>query len=105
MPKYVVVSNHPPNACPSANANVRKRNETLQADLATLGAKYKIKFDVIYHLDPGHKVLLVLEAPSAESVRDMIYEGGLQQYNDFEFYMASTLEALFEKVLSKDTLF
>jgi len=65
MPKYVVISNHPPNTCPSANANVRKRGDTLQADLATFTEKHKIKVDVIYHLDPGHKVLWVLDAPSS----------------------------------------
>jgi len=54
--------------------------------------KHQIKADVILHLDPGHKVLWVLEAPSAEAVRDFAYESGLSRWNDFEFFMTSSLE-------------
>jgi len=92
MPKYVVISNHPPNTCPSADATLRKRGKNLEKDLPPLMNKYGIKPEVMVHLDPGHKVLWVLDAASAENVRDFIYESGLAQWNDFEFYMASTLE-------------
>ncbi len=40
--------------------------------------RHGIKPEVIVHLDPGHKVLWVLEAPSSEAVRDMVYDGALQ---------------------------
>jgi hypothetical protein len=92
MPKYVVISKHPPNSCPSANAILRKRGEKLGADIPPLMQKHGIKAEVILHLDPGHKTLFVLDAPTSEAVRDMLYEGGLQQWNDFEFYMGSSLE-------------
>jgi len=46
--------------------------------------------EVRLHLDPGHKVLWVVEAPSAEVVRDFVYDSGLSRWNDFEFYMASS---------------
>ena len=104
MPKYVVISNHPPNSCPSANAELRKRNLTLAADIPPLMQKHGIKPEVIVHLDPGHKVLWVLEAPSAETVREMIYDGGLQQWNDFEFYMASSMEWILDKIKDKPTV-
>ncbi|MDA4128191.1 MAG: hypothetical protein OK422_01805 [Thaumarchaeota archaeon] len=92
MPKYVVISNHPPNSCPSANAVLRKRGEKLGADLPSLMQKHSVKAEIMLHLDPGHKIVWVVDAPNAEAVRDMIYEGGLGQWNDFEFYMASSLE-------------
>jgi len=92
MPKYVVISNHPPESCPSANKLLNKRSKTLQKDLGTLLEKYKIKPEVICHLDPGHKILFVLEAPNSEAVRDLTYAAGLSQWNDFEFYMASSLD-------------
>jgi hypothetical protein len=91
MPKHVVISNHPPMSCPSANKTLRKVGENLGKDVPVTMKKHKLKPEAVLHLDPGHKVLWVVEAPSAEAVRDF-YDGGLSRWNDFEFYMASSLE-------------
>jgi hypothetical protein len=104
MPKCVVISHHPPNSCPSANAVLRKKGKSLGADLPPLMQKHSIKPEVMLHLDPGHRVLWVLDAPNAEAVRDAIYERGLAQWNDFEFYMASTLEWVTDKVRDLPTI-
>ena len=92
MPKYVVISNHPPMSCPSANKTLREAGNSLGKDLPPLLEKHKIKPEVMLHLDPGHKIIWVVEAPSAENVRDFVYDSGLSRWNDFEFYMASSLE-------------
>ncbi len=83
---------------------MRKRGEKLDTDMPPLMQKHSIKPEVMVHLDPGHKVLWVLEAPNAEAVRDMIYESGLSQWNDFEFYMASTLDWINEKIREQPTI-
>ncbi len=36
MPKYVVISNHPPNSCPSANAKIREIGNKLGAKFLPL---------------------------------------------------------------------
>jgi hypothetical protein len=92
MPKYVVISNHPPNSCPSSHKALREVGKNLGKDLPPLMEKHKIKPEVILHLDPGHKVLWVVEAPSAEAVRDFAYDSGLSTWNDFEFHMASSMD-------------
>src|SRR5208337_4365768 len=92
MPKYVVISNHAPMSCPSANKTLRELSKTLEKDIQTAMQKHKIKPETILHLDPGHKILWVLEAPNAEAVRDFIYQSGLERWNDFEFFMASSLD-------------
>lgn len=94
MPKYVVISNHPPMSCPSANRTLREIGNNLGKEILPLMEKSSIKPQVVLHLDPGHKVLWLLDAPSAESVRDFFYEGGFNRWNDFEFYMTSSLEEI-----------
>jgi len=91
MPKYVVISNHSPMSCPSANKTIREENKNMEKDMQTAMKKLRIKPETILHLDPGHKVLWVIEAPNAETVRDFIYQSGLERWNDFEFYMASSV--------------
>ncbi|MDA4123865.1 MAG: hypothetical protein OK438_00250 [Thaumarchaeota archaeon] len=92
MPKYVVISNHPPNSCPSANKALRVIGDNLGKSLPPMMQKHKVNAQVLLHLDPGHKVLWVVDAPSAEAVRDFAYDSGLSTWNDFEFYMTSSLE-------------
>jgi hypothetical protein len=98
MPKYVVITNHPPNSCPSGNKVIKEIGKELGKELPPMMEKYNIKPEVLLHLDPGHKVLWVMEAPTAESVRDFAYEAGLSRWNDFEFYMTSKLEEITEWV-------
>jgi hypothetical protein len=92
MPKYVVISNHPPMSCPSANKVLRGLSDSLGKDLPAMMQKHKITPQVILHLDPGHKIVWVVDAPAAEAVRDFAYDSGLSRWNDFEFYMASSIE-------------
>ena len=79
-------------SCPSANKILRELGNSLVKDLPVMLQKHKINPQVILHLDPGHKILWVLDAPSAEAVRDFAYDSGLTRWNDFEFYMGSRLE-------------
>ena len=104
MPKYVVISNHPPMACPSASKSLRKIGDALGEDLPKLLKKHKVKLEVMLHLDPGHKILWVVDAPTAEAVRDLIYDSGLSRWNDFEFYMASSLEDVTSWIQHLDTI-
>jgi len=76
-------------SCPSANKTIRELNKNMEKDMQTAMQKLRIKPETLLHLDPGHKLLWVLEAPNAETVRDLIYQSGLERWNDFEFYMAS----------------
>ena len=91
MSKYVVISNHPPESCPSANKALRAKAANLEKELGALFQQHSITPQVISHLDPGHKILMVLDAPNSEAIRDVIYASGLSQWNDFEFYMASSI--------------
>jgi len=104
MPKYVVISNHPPNSCPSAQKTLREIGNNLGKDLPPQLQKFKINLQVMVHLDPGHKVLWVLDAPSAEAVRDFVYDSGLERWNDFEFYMASEIQDLMPQINKHPTI-
>ena len=94
MTKYVVISDHPPSACPSGNPTTRRLAEDLPKELGSLSQKHSVKVDTVLHLDPGHKILMVFEAQGAEHVRDFIYESGLSRWNSFEFHMASSMEEI-----------
>jgi len=98
MPKYVLISNYPLNSCTSANAKIRGIGNKLGEQIPLLRNKHNIKPEIMLHPDPGLKLLWVLEAPNSEVMRDLIYDGGFHKYNDFEFYMGSSLEWIMETI-------
>ena len=98
MPQYAILQSHPPDNCPMANAKVRAH---ALEHLPHLDEKAKAKGITItlnVHLDPAHKALMVMEGPSAEAVRDLIFEAGFMQFTESELYLVTPLPELVAKV-------
>lgn len=86
MPQYVMLSEHAPDICPSANARSRARAiEGLGQSLPKLAEEAGVTFLIgPLHLDPGHRTVAVVEAPSIEAVTELVYDSGLSQWNTVE---------------------
>ena len=86
MPQYVILADHSPDICPSSNARTRARAvEGLGQNLPKLSEKHAVTFLTgPLHLDPGHRTVSVVEAPSVEAVAELVYESGLSQWNTVE---------------------
>jgi hypothetical protein len=59
-----------------------------------MSEKHKIKPEVLLLPDPRHMVLWGVEAPSSEATRDFIHQGGLERFNGFKFFMASSIDEI-----------
>jgi hypothetical protein len=86
MPKYVILADHTADICPSANARSRRRAlEGLGEQLPKLAEAAGVRFEVgPLHLDPGHRTVSVVDAPSIEAVTQLVYDTGLSQWNTVE---------------------
>jgi hypothetical protein len=86
VPRYVLLADHSPDICPSSNARSRARAiEGLGQRLPKLSAEAGITFLTgPLHLDPGHRMVAVVEAPSIEAVSQLVYATGLSQWNTVE---------------------
>jgi hypothetical protein len=86
MPQYVILADHTADICPSSNS--RSRNRAIQGlgqDLPKLSAEKGITFvSGPLHLDPGHRSVSVVDAPSIEVVVELVYATGLSQWNTVE---------------------
>lgn len=105
MPQYAILQSHPPDNCPMANAKVRKH---AMENLPHLEEKAKAKgitISVNVHLDPAHKALMIFEAPSAEAVRDLVYEAGFMQFTEMEFYLTTPIPELVARVEEFPTVY
>jgi hypothetical protein len=96
MPSYVIMCEHAPDTCPSANTRVRSHAEEglarLMPKLAEqAGVSFRLPF---LHLDPGHRFVAVVEAPAMEVVTKMVRAAGLPQWNTVEVCPATPVAEL-----------
>jgi hypothetical protein len=78
MPQYVILADHSPDICPSANARSRARAiEGLGQSLPKLAEEAGVTFLTgPLHLDPGHRTVAVVEAPNVEAVAQLVMARG-----------------------------
>ncbi len=86
MPQYVILADHSPDICPSSNSRSRSRAmQGMGQDLPRLATEAGITFlSGPLHLDPGHRSVSVVDAPSVEAVVELVYACGLSQWNTVE---------------------
>ena len=89
---FVIIAEHPPNLCPSANAMVRKQMKEgfpMMKEIAKkLGAE--MFFVGIPMID--HKIFLILKAPSFEVTRQFLIDSRLIQTNTIHIYPTVSFE-------------
>ena len=103
--QYVIMLSHPPHLSPLSNKVTREMADKSYAQMPTLTEKHKVKVVAGYHLDPEHRAMVVVEAPSIEAVRDLLYEAGFMHWNDATIYPTTPLHEIHEWVKTQPTIF
>jgi len=99
VPQYVIIADHTPDICPSSNAKVRKHALESMGRMGKLAEEAGVRFEVgPLHLDPGHRSIAVLDAPSIEAVAKLVYDTGLSQWNTVEAYPVTPIAELMANV-------
>ena len=95
MPQYAIIADHTPLTCPGSSKNAAKHAEdALGNKMPKLMAELGISVIQNLHLDPSHKTFMLVEAPSAEAVRDMIFDSGYLQFNNIDFHLVTPIEEI-----------
>ena len=105
MPQYAVIGSHPPDICPLSNKAVRAFAKKTYAQLPKLLKRYDTKLLLDIHLDPGHRAFMLLEAPNAEAVRDLLIVSGFAHFLDFQFYLVTPIKEILAHADEMPTLF
>jgi hypothetical protein len=101
MPQYVILADHTPDICPGSNARTRARAmegtspENIEKVCADLGMSFVVP---PLHLDPTHRVMAIVEAPSIETVTEFVMATGLFQWNTVESYPVTPIAEMMAKV-------
>jgi hypothetical protein len=98
MPQYAIIGDHTPLTCPGASKSAAKHAEdALGKRMPELAQKLGVQVQQMLHLDPSHKTFVLVEAPNAEAVRDVLFEGGFIAFNNIEFYLVTPVTELIQR--------
>jgi hypothetical protein len=106
MTQYVVIGTHAPSQCPGANATMGPVFRKLFQAAPAIAEKHGVKRIMApMHMDPNHKIMVVLEAPSQDAILDALRDNRLGQIQDVEVYRLTPMEELFNGGGSREPLY
>lgn len=106
MPQYAIIADHTPLTCPGSSKSAEKHAmDALGNRMPKLMADLGVTIIQNLHLDPSHKTFILLEAPNAEAVRDVIFDSGFLQFNNIDFHLVTPIEELVQRTQTWDRPF
>lgn len=105
MPQYVVLAEHPPQLCPSANAKTREMMKQGAPQMPGLAQKLGVKIITTNVYGPEHVVIAVVEANEIEAVREFVMQSRLAQWNTVKVNATWSLEEALAKIEDTPTIF
>jgi hypothetical protein len=105
MTQFAVHATHPPNLCPSSNAEIRALMKEGAEQIPVLAEKLGVNIVTLNVYGPEHVVIGVVEADDIETVRDFVVQSRLIQWNTVKVNATWSLEEAMAKVGELPTLF
>jgi hypothetical protein len=105
MATFAVIAEHPPELCPTSNAQTRKMLKEGVAQIPELAERLGVDIVTLRIFGPDHIVLAVVEAKDIEAVRDFILHSRLIQWNTTKIHATYSMEEAIAKVDEVETIF
>jgi hypothetical protein len=106
MPQYIAIGSHEPSQCPGANRVMGEVFQKLLEAAPRIAEQHGVRVAMgPVHLDPAHKILIVLEAPTQDAVQDALLANRMGQIQAVELYRATPLPELFAKAQGQEPLY
>ena len=105
MSKLAVIADHPPNLCPTANAQTKKIMKEGAGQIPQLAEKLGINIVTLRVFGPDHIILAVVEADDIESVRDFALQSRLMQWNTVKINPTYSMEEALALIDDAETIF
>ena len=101
MSQFAVLAEHPPNLCPTSNAQTRQMLKEGADQIPQLAEDLAVNILTLRVFGPDHIILAVVESEDIDSVRDFALQSGLMQWNTIKIHATYSLDealALVDKV-------
>jgi hypothetical protein len=105
MATFAVISEHPPELCPTSNAQTRQMMKEGAGQIPQLTQDLGVNIVTLRVFGPDHIILAVVEADDIEAVRDFMFQSRLIQWNTTKIHATYSMEEALERVDTLETIF
>lgn len=105
MATFAVIAEHPPELCPSSNAQTRQMMNEGAGQIPQLAEQLGVKIVTLRVFGPDHIILAVVEADDIEAVRDFIFQSRLVQWNTTKIHATYSMEEALARVNELEAIF
>lgn len=105
MPTFAVIAEHPPNLCPTSNAQTRQMLKQGAGQIPQLAEQLGVQIGTLRIFGPEHIILLVVEADDIESVRKFALQSRLMQWNTVKINATYSIEEAVAMIDEVESIF
>jgi hypothetical protein len=92
MTTFAVIAEHPPNLCPTSNAQTRQLLKEGASQIPQLAEQLGVDIGALRIFGPDHIILAVVEADDIDSVRTFALQSRLMQWNTVKINATYSIE-------------
>jgi hypothetical protein len=105
MATFAVIAEHPPDLCPTSNAQTRQMLKEGATQIPQLAEQLGVNIGTLRIFGPDHIILAVVEADDISSVRDFALQSRLMQWNTVKIHATYSIEEAVAMIDDVDTIF
>jgi len=105
MATFAIIAEHPPELCPTSNAQTRQMLNEGAAQIPQLADQLGVDIVTLRVFGPDHIVLAVVEANDIEVVRDFVLQSRLIQWNTTKIHATYSMEEALAKSGELEAIF
>src|SRR5215204_748145 len=92
MATFAVIAEHPPDLCPTSNAQTRQVLKEGASQIPLLAEQLGVDIGTLRIFGPDHIILVVVEADDIDSVRNFALQSRLMQWNTVKIHATYSIE-------------
>lgn len=105
MATFALIAEHPPDLCPTSNAQTRQMLKEGAGQIPQLAEQLGVDIVTLRVFGPDHVILAVVEADDIESVREFILQSRLIQWNTTKIHATYSIDEAVAKSNELEALF
>jgi hypothetical protein len=105
MATFAVIAQHPPELCPTSNAQTRQMLKEGAAQIPQLAEQLGVDIVTLRIFGPDHIVLAVVEANDIEVVRNFVLQSRLIQWNTTKIHATYSMDEAIEAADDLEPIF
>ena len=105
MATFALIAEHPPELCPTSNAQTRQILKQGVSQIPQLAEQLGVEIGTLRIFGPDHIILAVVESEDIDSVRNFALQSRLMQWNTVKIHATYSIEEAVSMIDEVETIF